>query len=143
MLRSPLSNKPTHKQRVAQELRAAGVSSLTMYRMESRYMPTIIHAKEHIMGVVYGQGSEGFAMLVATDRRVVYLDKKPLFMKEDEVTYDVVSGMSFSSAGVGSTVTLHTRVKDYTLRTFNKKSAAIFVAYIESRRLEHLQGEPH
>ncbi len=134
-------HKLTHKQRIALELRKLGVSEFAMYRMESRYLPTIIHDKEHLRGVVYGHCKVGFAMLVATDRRVIFFDKKPLFVNKDELTYDVVSGVSFSAAGLGSTVTLHTRVNDYTLRTFNRKCASTFVAYIESRRLEHLQGD--
>lgn len=99
------------------------------------------HQGEHIMGVVRGHHQDGYVMLLATDRRVVFVDKKPLFAKQDELTYDVVSGVSMSTAGFGSTVTLHTKVKDYTIRTFNEKCAAGFVSYIESRRLEHSKGE--
>lgn len=114
-----------------------------MLRMESRYLHHVIHNGEHIMGVVYGQNDEGFVMLIATDMRVIYLDKKPLFLKQDELTYDVVSGVKLSTLGMANKLTLHTRIKDYVLRTYNNRCAQGFVTYIETRRLERLKGDPY
>lgn len=127
-----------HRDRVLGELRKLGVSKLGLLRMESRYLPKIIHPDEVIKAVVYGRSSDGFAMLVATDRRIIFLDRKPMFVKEDEITYDVVSGVSHSQAGVGSTVVLNTRIKNYKIRTFNSKCATGFVDYIETHCLESI-----
>ncbi len=131
--------KPTptkHATRVKDELRRLGMSRYGLWKLEARYLPHIIHADEHLRGIVYGHHIEGSALLVATDRRIIYLDRKPLFMNQDEVTYDVVSGVSYSFAGAEATVTLHTRVKDYTLRTYNKKTAEGFIEFIERHCLE-------
>jgi len=125
-----------HSRRVKKELRDAGLRGTGLMRLESRYLPHIIHPDEHIGGAIGGYNDNGFAMLVATDRRIIFLDKKPLFIEEDEVTYNVVSGVKFTHAGFGSIVTLHTRIKDYALRTLNQKAALNFVEYIESRSLE-------
>jgi Bacterial PH domain len=128
----PKIRKPvSHRSRVLEELRNLGVSKGSLSTMESRYLPTIIHPDEHIGGVVYGDGEEGFVMLVATDRRIIFLDKKPFFINEDEINYGVVSGVKYSHAGFGTTITLHTRIKDYKIMTFNKKCAEGFVKYIE------------
>ncbi len=136
-----LTGTISHYDRVTQELRDLGVSKVALKRMESRYLPNIIHSDEHLGGVVYGHHEDGYAMLVATDRRIIFLDKKPLFVNEDEITYNVVSGISYGHAGFGTTVKLHTRIKDYTIRTYNKKCAESFVEYIESRCLEHESKE--
>jgi general stress protein 26 len=122
--------------RVKQELRNAGVTGYGLMKSESRYLPQIIHEDEHIMGVVYGQYSGGSAMLVATDHRVIFLDRKPLFTTMDELTYDVVSGVKLSRSSLFITVILHTRIADYTISYANSKCADKFVKYIESRRLE-------
>jgi hypothetical protein len=126
-----------HEQRIKQELRELGVSRYGLLKLESRFLPRIIHKGEHIMGVVYGSHQEGSVMIVATDRRIIVLDKKPLFVNEDEISYVVVGGVSFSHAGLGTTVTLHTRTKDYTVQTLNQQCARGFVEYIERRCLEH------
>lgn len=138
------TNPVDHARRVKKELMDMGLSWLGLGSMEARYLPTIIHTNEHLGGVVYGRSKDGRAMLVATDRRVIYIDKKPLFENEDEISYDVVSGVSYGHSVLGSTVTLHTRVKDYPLKTTNRVSAEIFIRYIEMRCLEHLkQREGH
>lgn len=123
--------------RIRQELLALGASKIALNSMEARHLPSVIHANEHIGGMVYGHHEDGMAMLVATDKRIIFIDKKPLFVNEDEITYDVVSGVRFSHAGFGSTVALHTRAKDYTFKTLNQICARGFVEYIELRCLEH------
>lgn len=129
--------EPSHRQRIIQELKNLGVSKLALATTESHYLPSIIHENEHIGGVAYGYHPDGFAMLIATDLRVIFLDKKPLFSKEEELTYDVISGVSYGHVAFSSTITLHTRVRDYPIQTFNDTSARIFVEYIESRCLEN------
>jgi hypothetical protein len=99
-----------------------------------------MHTDEHLGGVVYGKYTDGFALLAATDRRILFLDVKLMFVHEDEISYDVVSGISFGHVGVLSTVTLHTKVRDYQIRTYNQRCAEGFIAYIESRCLDHRLG---
>jgi hypothetical protein len=132
-----ITNPKEHQQRVTQELKALGVTKLGLATSESHYLPHIIHPDEHLGGVVYGRHHDGFVMLIATDRRIIFLDNKPLYVNQDEINYYVVSGVSYKKAGVASTVTLHTRVKEYAIQTFNQKCAEGFVEYIEARCLEH------
>jgi flavorubredoxin len=128
-----------HAGRVRQELIAAGISKTGLRSFGSRYLPQIVHQDEHIGGVVYGRQTNDSALLIATNQRILFLDKKPLFVDENEVSYDVVSGISFSHAGFGSTVTLHTRIEDFTLHTLNQKAARIFMEYVESQTQIHKQ----
>lgn len=131
----------SHTERVKEELQALGVSRFGLMRMESRYLPNIIHPNETIGGVVYGSHEDGSVMIVATDRRIIFLDKKPLFVNEDEMSYAMVGGISMSHAGWGTVVTLHTRLKDYKLRTYNRKCAQGFMRYLEMRSLEGNQSD--
>lgn len=124
------------RDRIKIELRAAGASPYGLLKMESRYLPEVIHDDEHIKGVVYGLYDGGLGMLVATDHRVLFLDRKPMFMTLDEATYDAVSGVRLNRSGIFNATTLHTRLGDYRLSYVNRKCARKFVKYIESRRLE-------
>lgn len=132
----------SHKQRVHNELKQAGVTKYGMTKFSVRYAHNIIHANEHIMGAVYGRykelGGPSFneGMLIATDKRVLFLDHKPGYTKSDELTYDVISGISITTA-IFSAVTLRTRLGDYTLRFANQKCAEIFSNYVEKRRIEN------
>lgn len=99
-------------------------------------MPHIIHADEHLGGAVYGFKNGSLILLVVTDRRIIVLNKKPLFIDEDELGYDNVNGVTFTQAGPGTTVILHTHVRDYIVRTLNHHTVEKFVDYIESECLE-------
>ena len=134
------SGDENHADRVLREMRELGASPYSMNRFESRYLPRIVHPDEHIKGVVYGRSKDGSVMLIATDRRTIYLDKKPFFVSEDEITYDIVSGISYGRSLFSVGIKLHTRIGDYEVRTFNKKCAEGFVEFIESRCLENHGG---
>lgn len=129
-----------HARRIKQELKQAGVSRIGLHLMESRFLPHIIHGNEHIGGAVYGHHDQGTVMVVATDQRLIFLDKKPLFIDEDQISYDVVAGVDYSEAGFGATVTVHTRVKDFKIKALNQRAAHRFVRYLE-QKCHHLQRE--
>jgi PH (Pleckstrin Homology) domain-containing protein len=125
-------DRQTHLARIANDLKKLGVSKFGLMMAESKYLPKIIQSDEPITGVVYGHHEDGYAMLVATDRRVIFLDKKPLFTNQDDIDYGVVSGVSNGHGTFANTVTLHTRVKDYAIKTHNRKCALGFVRFIEN-----------
>jgi general stress protein 26 len=129
-------NNDSHIVRIKAELKAAGVTRYGLAKLESKYLPSIIHENESIKAVVYGKMDYLSAMLVATNLRVIYINKQPFVTSMDEITYEVISGINFSKAGLFASVTLHTRLGDFNLRNVNVKSAQIFVKYIESRRIE-------
>lgn len=128
----------THAQRLKHELKAAGVSRFGMHKFAVRYLPKIIDPDEHVMAVIYGRYREkdgpsfNEGLLVATDRRIIFLDHKPGYTKTDEIGYNVVSGVKKTTA-LFSAVSLHTRIGDYNLRFVNAQCANIFQDYIERR----------
>lgn len=131
-----------HKLRVLNELRQVGVSRYGMTKFSVRYAYKVIHKDEHVKGAVYGrykeEGGTSFneGLLIATDKRVLFLDHKPGFTKTDEMTYDVVSGINKTTT-LFSAVTLRTRLGDYMLRFANPRCASIFANYVEKRRIEY------
>ena len=120
-------------ERIGRELKAAGVGKLSVLGPQSKSLARMLHDNEHIGGVVYGAYAGGYGWLIATDTRVLFIDKKPLFSSTDELSYDVVSGVRRIKAAVSASVTLHTRVGDYTVRYVSDKCAITFVRFIESK----------
>lgn len=131
-----MSDTP-HQQRIRQELADAGMTSYYgQYKMSSRHLPKVIAEDEHIKGVVYGHAGIGLAMLVATDRRIIYLERRPFFTSMDDISYDMVAGVTYRDAGIFPFVELYTRMGDYTLSYVSPVPASRFAKYIEDR-LEH------
>ncbi len=132
-----------HTSRIIEELKNVGMTSYGLLKMETAKLPHIMHEDEHIGGVVYGHTTGdkiGSAMLVATDKRVLFIDVKPFFTASDEVSYDVVSGIKHNHVGPFAGVVLHTRVRDYGMRFVNNKCADTFVKFIE-KHIEHRAKE--
>ena len=127
-----------HARRIHRELIQAGTTVYGLLKSESRYLPHVIHETEHIYGVVYGQHHSSSAMLVATDRRILYLDKKPMVTLIDEVTYDVVSGIELDIHTLFATVRLHTAVTNYEIKYANIHCADKFTSFIEQQRVDKL-----
>ena len=129
----------SHTDRVRQEMKDCGISPFATLRPESLFLPRIIYQDETLKGIVYGHDAYGSVMMVATDQRLVRLSKQPLFIDEEDLDYELVSGISYYS-GLISSVILHTRVGDYRVHTFNHSSALKFISYIEERCLDTVLG---
>ena len=106
---------------------------------ETKTLPFVIHPDEQILGIVYGrykQSDNGEHVsrgaLVATNHRLLLINKKPLFVKCEEISYRVINGITYSRVAIAGTVTLHTRMGDISLRTFNQRCAQNFVEAIEA-----------
>jgi|GEM_PF-2846708 hypothetical protein len=127
------------KQQVRQELREAGLNWLDMLTIESHYIHNLIHPNEHIQAAVSGRSNLGAlpALIIATNLRVVYLHRIPLFMTMDEISYDLVTGISYNKIGPWyASVTLHTRNGDYELTFVNLRAANKFVETMEQSSID-------
>lgn len=128
------------KQRVRKELKRLGVSRWGFLKLETRYLPRLIHHDEHFGGVVYGHNDTGSVLLAATNKRVIYLDRKPFMVKSQDINYNVVAGVTLEWVGYRGTLILNTRFGDYKIHTLNRKAAETFRNYIERRWLEFQNG---
>lgn len=138
-----VSDRAMHTKRIRRELIKAGATIYGLLKAESRYLPRIIHTDEHIQAVVYGQHISSSAMLIATDQRIIYLDKKPTAIFIDEVTYDVVSGIELDVHTLFATVTLHTAVNNYQIKAANVRCSDRFTSFIEEQRVKRSFEEIH
>ena len=119
------------------ELKTLGAVQYNLLLPETKAIPTVLKSNEKILGLVYGRykqekkGLVSRGVLLATDRRLILLNKKFMFKQSEEIGYQVISGVDYSRIAFASTVTLHTRLGDIHIRTFNPRCAKIFVAAIE------------
>lgn len=126
-----------HSERVMKELEAVGVPWYGRATSAARYLPYIIHPDEHLEAVVSGREAVmGAAMLVSTDRRIVFIVKRWLFLRDDEIGFRSVRGVSYMHIFLYTSVILHTQMGDYAVRTFNQRCVDTFMKSIERHGLE-------
>jgi hypothetical protein len=129
------------QQRIRTELLQAGLTYRALRKSYSRHLYSVIHEKEHIVAAVYGRHDGGSGILVGTDRRILFFDHKIAFTVCDEIGFDTVSGVKTAFTGPFASVTLHTKIGDYTLRFANHTCTQRFVKYIEQKRIEGVQSD--
>lgn len=126
-----------HRQRIEAELEMIGVPRYVRATRAVRHLPYIIHPDEHLEAVVSGRETAvGGAILVSTDRRIVFVVKKLFFLRDDEIGFRSVRGVSYMHSVLSSHVVLHTQMGDYSVRTFNRQCADAFMKSIERHGLE-------
>lgn len=130
---------PERVSEVMAALKNYGADAWDMRRGETSYLIRLLHPQEAIGGVAYGHSAEGTVMLVATDRRVLYIDTKPLFKKAVDISYDAVAGVTLEWVAFFGTLILQTRIGDISLRMHHRNMAEQFRAYVERRCIEHTQ----
>jgi hypothetical protein len=133
--RSPSDVRRKH---IDDQLRVAGLSWWGFLTSEMKVLPTLLFEDEMIHGVLCGQSSVGYVALVATDRRILFVDKKPLYLKTEDVPYSTINSITFEWVGFKGIVELHTRVGDYRIRTINRRAADVFHEYIRGRSVDQM-----
>lgn len=131
-----------HKDRIRNELRQAGATRYALIRSEVKYLPQIIHEEEHIEAVVYGRVEGEFSLLVATDKRIIFMQRMALYTTTDEISYDTVRGVRSNDVGLFSSLILHTKINDYNIRYANTKCTHKFVKFIEQKSVEEKNKAP-
>lgn len=133
----------SHAARIKSELQKAGASGWGMIKFAIRHLPEIIAHDEHIKGIVYGRYTFGGekaktkweeGTLVATDKRVIFLDKKPGYKFQEDIAYDAITDVDVSRTPIFSAVTLFSRVGNFSLLYARNRYVDKFVEYVERRR---------
>jgi hypothetical protein len=104
---------------VEQQLKAAGCSFRFWGRSEIKELCHILLPGETIYMAVNGQYDAGFAMLCATDFRILLIDKKPKYLTLKDIRYDMITELDFSGRMMNSTVRIYTPNKELRFTTTN------------------------
>jgi hypothetical protein len=123
-------------------LRALGASAYSSHVPETRFLASILEEGEVVLGVVFGHykhpmaNLRGRGALAATNYRILLIDKKPLFMRFEELGYAIVSGVTWATTGLYTSVTLETRAGNISIATYSTKSATTFTRAVEEKAIK-------
>ena len=87
--------------------------------------PTIILPDEEIFECVNGIYEGGFALLVATDVRVLLIDKKPLnYLTVEDLRFDMINEIDYNHRVFGAHVDITTGNRELKFRSYNRRVCA-------------------
>jgi len=90
-------------------------------RTEARELPNILLPDEEIYEAVNGIYEGGFALLVATDVRLLLVDKKPLkFLTVEDLRFDMINELDYSHRLLGAQISISAGAKNLKFRSYNQ-----------------------
>jgi hypothetical protein len=110
-----------HLKSIQQQLKAIKFGNSPWNQAEIRELPKIIHDNEKISECVNGYYEGGFALLVATEMRLLLIDKKPLnYLTVEDLRFDMINEIDYSHRLMGATITISTGSKTLKFKSYNQ-----------------------
>ncbi len=125
-----------HLQTVERQLRAVGCNYRFFGRPEVRELARILMPDETIAQAVNGTYEGGFAMLCVTDKRLLLIDRKPLFLTLEDIRYDMVVEIDYNYRLLNASVRIFTPTKELGFSSWSQARLRRLIEYLQGRVME-------
>ncbi len=106
-------------------------------RAEINELQHILIPDEKIYECVNGFYEGGVALLVATDMRVLLIDKKPMgFLNIDDVRFDMISDIDYSHRALGAQININCGMKNLVFKSYNQQRLRKLIGHVQHRMSE-------
>jgi hypothetical protein len=125
------------KDSIESQLKRIGFNIHGWGRTEAHELPNIILPDEEILDAVNGIYEGGFALCVATDVRVLLIDKKPLnYLTVEDLRFDMINEIDYSHRLFGARITISTGPKTLRFMSFNQQRLRRLIGHVQHRMAE-------
>ena len=126
-----------HWSNVEEQLERIGCNFKFWGRSEARELCHVLFDDEQIRHCVNGQYPNGFAMLCATDHRLLLIDKKPMnFVNVVDIRFEMISEFDYSRRLMNSRVHICTPTKNLIFTSWNAQNLRALLHYVQQRVIE-------
>jgi hypothetical protein len=130
------------KQAVEEQLKRIGCNFRFWGRSEVNELGRILMEDEIIAECVNGEYTNGFALLVTTNHRLLLVDKKPfLYLTVEDVRYEMITEFNYNHRFLNATINIYTANKTMTFTSWNQHRLRKLLEYIQARVLEMRQQQ--
>lgn len=118
---------------IEKQLKRIGFNTRGWGRTEVHELKNIIMPDEEIFECVNGFYEGGFAMLLATDVRVLLVDKKPLnYLTVEDLRFDMISEIDYNHRLLGAYIAISTGSKNLKFTTINQPRLRKLIGHVQS-----------
>jgi hypothetical protein len=121
---------------VDEQLKRIGSDFRLWGKSECRELPKVLFANETILFALNGRYENGFALLVATDERLLLIDKKPLFLCFEDMRYEMISEVDYIQQLLTAQLSLRTPGRNLRFTSFRPDKVRALTTYIQERVTE-------
>jgi hypothetical protein len=126
---------------VKQQLDRIGEQISIFGEAEAKELPHILMEGEELQHVVVGRYSGGFAIMCATNLRLLLIDKKLLFLTVEDIRYDMIAELDYGHQLLAATVHVRSFSKDLKFTSWRKEKLRAFTTYLQHRVMEIRQQQ--
>jgi hypothetical protein len=125
------------REAIEEQLTKIGCNFRFWGRSEIRELDKILMEDEIISQCVNGEYTNGFAMLIATNHRLLLVDKKPLlYLTVEDIRFDMITDFNFNHRLTTATICISTPNKALTFMSWNKKGLRKLLDKLQQQVLE-------
>lgn len=120
-----------------------GFQATRWFKPEIRELQHILMDDEQLVGCVQGRYFGGFALLVATDHRLLLVDKKIPYLSVEDIRYDMISEIDYSVQVFDATINIYTVNKQHRFSSWKHKHHLRKVTSFAQQRVMELRQYQH
>ena len=130
------------KESIEEQLDRIGVDYRGWGRTEMGELPHVILPDEEIYECVNGFYEGGFALLVATNFRLLLIDKKPLrYLTVEDLRFDMISEIDYSRRLLGAQIDISTGSKNLHFVSVNQPRLRKLIGHVQHCMAENKQKQ--
>ncbi len=127
---------------IEKQLKRIGFNPNAWGRTEIQELHNIILPDEEIYECVNGIYDGGFALLVATNLRVLLVDKKPLnYLTVEDLRFDMINELDYNHRLVGASISISAGNKNLRFSSINQPRLRMLIGHVQRRMAEVKQKE--
>ena len=122
---------------VEEQLKNIKFSARAWGKAEISELPNILLDDEKIFECVNGTYEGGFALLVATNIRLLLIDRKPLkFLTVEDLRFDMINQIDYSHRLMGARINVSAGLKNLKFTSYNQQRLRKLINHIQHRMAE-------
>ncbi|HWT55639.1 MAG TPA: PH domain-containing protein [Candidatus Microsaccharimonas sp.] len=119
-----------------EQLKRIGCNYRFWGRSELKELANVLLPGETVEHCVNGSYDGGFALLAATDQRVLLIDKKPLYLTLEDIRFDMIVEIDFNHRLLNANVRICTPNKELRFVAYNHARLRALFHFVQTRVAE-------
>jgi PH (Pleckstrin Homology) domain-containing protein len=119
-----------------EQLKRAGCNFRFWGKAELRELQSILMPGETVAIGVNGHYAGGFAFLCVTDRRLLLIDHKPMYLSLEDIRFDMIAEVDYSYRLLDATMRVFTANKSFNFTSWSQHRLRDLTTYTQQRVME-------
>lgn len=122
-----------NSENITTQLKSLNLRFRIFGRSEIKELRRVLQPGENILHCVYGFYQGGSGLLVATEKRILLIDKRPFFLNIEDMTYEKLRNAELTFKSLQASLHIHDGFKKLVFQSISDARLKCMKEYITSR----------